>query len=95
MVHLSKLTTKSQVTIPKDVRAVLGVGPGGLVSFVVGRDGQVTLARAEPDQAIAQRQADFIQRVREARKWFKDHDTQSVTDGLAYQRWIRGDGPKG
>ena len=93
MAHLSKLTTKSQITIPKDVRAVLGVGPGGMVSFAVGVDGQVTLARAEPDQAIEQRRADFVNRVREARKWFKDHDTQPGMDGLAYQRWIRGDGP--
>ena len=93
MTHLSKLTTKSQITIPKDVRAVLGVGPGALVSFAVGEDGKVTLEKAEPDQALEQRKLDFIQRVREARQWFKDHDTKPGLDGLAYQRWIRGEGP--
>lgn len=41
------LTSKSQVTIPKDVRAALGVEPGGRVRFEVHDNGSVTLEKAD------------------------------------------------
>ena len=37
---MSKLTTKSQVTLPKPIRQYLGVGPGDEVAFVI-EDGKV------------------------------------------------------
>ncbi len=42
--HRSTVTTKGQVTIPIEVRRLLGVNPHDTVAFVVDRD-QVRLAR--------------------------------------------------
>jgi AbrB family looped-hinge helix DNA binding protein len=94
MAYESRLTSKSQVTVPKDVREALGVGPGGKVRFAVEADGRVTLARVDEDQALDERKADFLRRLQEVRAQYKLHDEFSAMDGLEYQRWIRGDGPE-
>jgi AbrB family looped-hinge helix DNA binding protein len=46
----SKLSSKGQVTIPKEVRKAIGLKPGDLVSYDV-QDGIVILQRAEPFDA--------------------------------------------
>jgi AbrB family looped-hinge helix DNA binding protein len=43
----STLTTKGQVTIPKQIRDRLGIGPGSAVAFEVAPDGRVILSRAD------------------------------------------------
>lgn len=40
------LTSKGQVTIPKNVRDALMLGPGSRVNFAVNRDGDVVLQSA-------------------------------------------------
>ena len=40
------LTSKGQVTIPKQVRDALDLGPGSEVEFAVNRDGDVVLTKA-------------------------------------------------
>lgn len=40
------LTSKGQVTIPKQVRDALDLGPGSEVEFAVNRDGEVVLHKA-------------------------------------------------
>jgi antitoxin PrlF len=42
----SKLTAKSQTTVPKEVREALGVKPGDMLVYRIAK-GRVTLARAE------------------------------------------------
>jgi AbrB family looped-hinge helix DNA binding protein len=42
----SRLSTKGQLVIPKEIRDVLGVRPGDRIDFVVGEDGTVTLRPA-------------------------------------------------
>jgi antitoxin PrlF len=37
------VTSKGQVTIPKAIRDLLGVGPGDRVSFIRAQDGQVVV----------------------------------------------------
>ncbi|MBI5120562.1 MAG: AbrB/MazE/SpoVT family DNA-binding domain-containing protein [Rhodospirillales bacterium] len=44
----SAITQKGQVTLPKTVRDYLGVTPGALVEFVLGKDGQVMVVPASP-----------------------------------------------
>jgi AbrB family looped-hinge helix DNA binding protein len=39
----STITTKGQITLPKAVREVLGVGPGDRVAFLIRDDGTVTV----------------------------------------------------
>lgn len=94
MTYESRLTSKSQVTVPKDVREALGVGPGGKVRFEVGDDGRVTLARVDEDRAFEERKAQILERMREVRAKYKPLPEFEGMDGLAYQRWIRGDGPE-
>jgi antitoxin PrlF len=49
----AKLTSKGQVTIPAEVRSVLGIGQGDRVEFFVHRDGRVIVrARNRPADAI-------------------------------------------
>ena len=48
LVITSKLTTKSQATIPKEIRAVLGLGPGDSVAFEIGENKKVVIRRATP-----------------------------------------------
>ena len=46
----SKVSSKGQVTIPKEVRETLGVKPGDLVEYEI-REGVVYLKRVEPFDA--------------------------------------------
>ena len=39
----STITTKGQITIPKDIRNILNVGKGDRVEFFVNTDGSVTI----------------------------------------------------
>jgi AbrB family looped-hinge helix DNA binding protein len=39
------VTTKGQVTIPKEIRQRLGISPASEVDFVVGEDGRVYLVK--------------------------------------------------
>lgn len=44
------VTAKGQVTIPKPVRDLLGIGPGSKVDFRRTADGSVVLARTDKHQ---------------------------------------------
>lgn len=46
-VLFSKVTAKSQTTVPREVRELLGVKPGDMLVYRIAK-GKVTLARAEP-----------------------------------------------
>ena len=39
------VTSKGQVTIPKQVRELLGIGPGSVIDFERGDDGRVVLVK--------------------------------------------------
>ena len=41
------MTSKGQVTIPKQIRDSLGLQPGAKLDFAVNRDGEVVLHKAE------------------------------------------------
>jgi antitoxin PrlF len=41
------VTSKGQVTIPKQVREPLGIGPGSVIDFECGADGRVVLVKVE------------------------------------------------
>lgn len=41
------LTSKGQVTIPKQIRDALNLAPGSAVEFAVNRDGEVVIHKAE------------------------------------------------
>lgn len=41
------VTSKGQVTIPKQVRELLGIGPGSIIDFQRGMDGRIVLVKVE------------------------------------------------
>lgn len=54
MVHVSRLSAKGQVTIPREIRQLLGIQPGDTVTYEV-HDGTVMLKRAEPFDVVFHR----------------------------------------
>ncbi len=44
----AQLTSKGQVTIPRKVRAHLGIGPGSIVEFALSATGEVVVKPAGP-----------------------------------------------
>ena len=42
------LTSKSQVTVPKEIRIFLGIGPGERIKFESMADGRVAITPVEP-----------------------------------------------
>jgi antitoxin PrlF len=47
------LTVKSQVTIPREIRQFLGIGPGQRIKFEPMPDGRVAIAPAQPRESAA------------------------------------------
>ena len=43
----SKVTAKAQTTVPKEVRAALGIKPGDTIAYRISK-GKVTVSKAEP-----------------------------------------------
>ncbi len=48
--HLSRLSAKGQVTVPKEIRELLKLEPGDTIAYEV-HNGTVTLRRVEPFDA--------------------------------------------
>jgi AbrB family looped-hinge helix DNA binding protein len=81
-----RLTSKSQVTIPKDARTALGIKAGDKIRFE-SEPGVVHIFRAEA--AEDNEQAEFEKRLKKAQALFKKHDTMpgvSVDDYMAIIR---------
>ena len=84
-----KLTSKAQVTIPKDVRAELGMKPGDLVRFDRAPDGTFTIAKGdEPAVETAEQRRIRIRKALEASVGIIDLDGMSTDE---YMLWLRGD----
>ena len=93
MSYLSRLTTKSQITVPKNVRQLLGVRPGQRVRFEV-RDGKVELAAEDEASARRARIEERLKEIDAAAARFAVLDQLPGMSGLEYQRMMRGDGPE-
>ena len=94
MKHVRNITSKGQVTIPKDIRTALGIEPGGKVGFDVDESGEVRLRKPDERAERARKIADFRRRLREARNLWKPARTYRDMDPVAYQRMMRGEGPE-
>jgi AbrB family looped-hinge helix DNA binding protein len=69
MVKHNRVTTKGQVTIPKDVRDALGVKPGDAVAFERAPDGSYVLKKAQMDpREYERRYQEALDAIREVRR---------------------------
>ena len=84
-----RLTVKSQVTIPKDVRAALGVQPGDLVRFEKAADGRILLAKG--DEPAAETPEQRRRRIRAALDSVRGSIDLGGLTTDAYMRDVRGD----
>lgn len=85
-----RLTSKAQVTIPKDVRIALGVKPGDLVRFDRAPDGTFTIAKGdEPAVETPEQRRIRIRAALEASVGKYPNPDGMTTD--EYMKWLRGD----
>lgn len=76
----SNMTSKCQVTIPKQIREALGLKAGDRVGFELTDDGRATIVPADREEALAARKARIMEGVREARQIYK---AQGVPLGMS------------
>ncbi len=76
-----RVTEKGQVTIPKEIRDRLNIGPGSEVDFVISDDGVMLVKSDRPD--------DF----KDFKEWAKSVEGTFDTMGMTtdeYMDWLRG-----
>ena len=72
---ISRLSSRSQVTIPKRIREKLGLKPGDRIVYVVSRGGGVSIRKASPvDQAYLDAVASTLT------EWNSAEDEQAFRD---------------
>ena len=81
----SRLTSKGQVTVPKEIRDALGLRPGDLVRFVLDDIGTVFIDRADEVDQLEHRMERIAAGVREARRSFKADNC--LPDGMTSDQW--------
>ena len=89
MHYESNMTSKGQVTVPKDIREALGLKPGQRVRFEMDGDGNARIAKVDDTAQAARRASEFRQRLADVRKQYQPLREFADMDGMAYQHWIR------
>jgi AbrB family looped-hinge helix DNA binding protein len=89
MKHENNLTSKGQVTVPKDIRDALGLLPGRPVRFEIDADGNARIFKADDAAEIERRKADFQARMKKAQAIFRASDTMPGVTTDDYMDMIR------
>ena len=82
-----RVTTKGQVTIPKDIRDRLGIKPGSEVEFVPRANGKVELLRTGGTGDEARKRSKSIRRWAERVRGSVDAKGMTPDE---YYDWLRG-----
>ena len=88
--YRSNMTSKCQVTIPKEIREALGLKAGGRVRFELLPDGNARIVSANNEEALDERREKVMAGVREARAIYKAHGINLGISNDEYMDWIRG-----
>lgn len=83
----SRLTSKYQATIPREIRNALGLKSGDLVSFTLDDQGDAVLRRETEDARQAERAERLRAGVADARRRFAEENT--LPRGMTSEEWIR------
>jgi len=89
MKHESNLTSKGQVTVPKDIRDALGLVPGQPVRFEMDEDGNARILKVDAAAENERLSADFRERLKQAQAIFKISDTMPGISTDEYMAMIR------
>lgn len=81
----SNMTSKCQVTIPKEIRDALGLKPHDVVAFSLDKNGNAIIAPADEDSQRERRKARIMKGVEKARRAFKANNV--LPDGMTNQEW--------
>ncbi len=74
MTYHSNMTSKGQVTVPKDIRDALGLEPGQAVAFEIDSHGDARILKADSVAATQRKEAEFLDRLKKAQAVFKRID---------------------
>jgi AbrB family looped-hinge helix DNA binding protein len=83
-----RMTSKAQVTVPKDIRTALGVKPGDLVRFESDAEGHVTLSKGDEEETAEVRRERVRAALNALRGKYPNPGGMSTDE---YMRWLRGD----
>ena len=86
----SNMTSKCQVTIPKEIRDALGLKAGDRIGFELTPEGEARIVPADSAETAAARQARVMEGVREARRIFKAQGVDLGLEPSDYVDWVRG-----
>ncbi len=89
MSYHSNMTSKGQVTVPKDIRDALGLEPGQAVAFELDAEGNARILKVDRVAETEQRKADFRNRLKEAQAIFKANDAFPGMTTDEYMAMIR------
>lgn len=89
MRYETSMTVKGQITVPKDVRDLLGLKPGQKVVIETDADGTVRIVKADPDAEADRRKAEFLERMKEAQAIFAANDRFKGMDTDEFMALIR------
>ena len=86
MGYHSNMTSKGQVTVPKDIRVALGLLPGQDVEFELSPDGHAILRRADHARLRERRKKAILDGVMEARQLFQQENC--LPEGMTADDWF-------
>jgi len=89
MSYHSNMTSKGQVTVPKDIREALGLQPGRAVAFELDANGNARILKVDAAAESERRKADICDRLREAQAIFKANDAFPDMTTDEYMAMIR------
>lgn len=89
MRYETTMTVKGQITVPKDVRDLLGLKPGQKVQIETDPDGTVRIVKPDAEAEAEQRMAEFLERMKRAQAIFAANDRFKGMDTDEFMALIR------
>jgi AbrB family looped-hinge helix DNA binding protein len=83
----ANMTSKCQVTVPKEVRDALGLKPHDVVAFSIDKNGNAIIFPADENIQRERRVARILKGVEKARQAFKAESI--LPEGLSNQDWFQ------